>query len=255
MDANYEKYNNESLASYEIGQVEKDKVTFRLWTSLDQKNYIRLVTGELSNTTQINPGKPLKIIIHGYLSAASNDWVRQITKAYLSTVNANVIEVDWAEPASSVFYPNAAASTKSVAKHLSDLLLDLHKKFKILYPSIHVIGHSLGAHIGGFAGQTIQGEEKGGLGRISGLDPAGPLFSLVDPAERLSPDDANFVDVIHTDGNKFGYLDSLGDIDFYPNGGVAWQPGCYIYGVVEMSKCFLFVSFHYLHFLKISCGQ
>ena len=37
---------------------------------------------------------------------------------------------------------------------------------------IHLIGHSLGSHIAGYAGQNL----SAAIGRISGLDPAEPYF-------------------------------------------------------------------------------
>ena len=49
-----------------------------------------------------------------------------------------------------------------------------------------------------------------GLARITGLDPAEPLFQDMPEFVRLDPSDAHFVDVIHTDaksimlgGNKY----------------------------------------------------
>lgn len=67
-------------------------------------------------------------------------------------------------------------------------------------------------------------------GRITALDPAGITFEQnVASSEKLSKDDALFVDAIHTDGYKFGMLYPIGHIDFYPNSGVAPQPGCYFY--------------------------
>lgn len=49
-----------------------------------------------------------------------------------------------------------------------------------------------------------------------------------DQSSHLSAGDAKFVDVIHSDGGFFGIPWALGHADFYPNGGVALQPGIYI---------------------------
>lgn len=64
------------------------------------------------------------------------------------------------------------------------------------------------------------------MGRITGLDPAGPSWNGNPADQRLSPDDAVFVDAIHTDGNLLGYGDRLADADYFPNGGTASQNGC-----------------------------
>ena len=60
------------------------------------------------------------------------------------------------------------------------------------------------------------------------LDPAGPGFDPLNVRDRLDPTDATFVDVIHSNAatsliGGLGYLDALGHVDFYPNGGAA-QP-------------------------------
>ena len=93
--------------------------------------------------------------------------------------------------------------------------------------SAHVIGHSLGAHIAGYAGEGVRN-----LGRITALDPAKPYFEATHPSVRLDPTDALYVDVVHSDAStKNGALFSLGtrqlmgDVDFFPNNGDV-QPDC-----------------------------
>ena len=89
----------------------------------------------------------------------------------------------------------------------------------------HLIGFSLGAHVAGFTGMEIQN-----ISRITGLDPASPLFEGYPARVRLDPTDASFVDVIHSNGDSFirgglGSYAPMGHVDFYPNGGRV-QVGC-----------------------------
>lgn len=66
-----------------------------------------------------------------------------------------------------------------------------------------------------------------------GLDPAGPTFEHADDQNTLSRDDAQFVDVLHTNtrgspDRSIGIQRQVGHIDIYPNGGT-FQPGCDIH--------------------------
>jgi hypothetical protein len=67
---------------------------------------------------------------------------------------------------------------------------------------------------------------------ISAFDPAAPYFYDQDyqPETHLDPTDADFVDVIHTNGGSLvtahlSTLKPVGHVDFYANGG-GEQPGC-----------------------------
>ena len=60
------------------------------------------------------------------------------------------------------------------------------------------------------------------LRRITCLDPGEYGFQLHEDII-ISKDDADYVDVIHTDGGAYGFLRPMGHTDFYPNGG-SYQP-------------------------------
>lgn len=62
--------------------------------------------------------------------------------------------------------------------------------------------------------------------RITGLDPAYPLYYDLGDNEELNKNDAKFVDIIHTDKGICGGPISTGHADFYPNGGGRPQPMC-----------------------------
>ncbi|XP_072288074.1 lipase member I [Pyxicephalus adspersus] len=160
-------------------------------------------------------------ITHGYRPTGSPPvWLDEIVQKLLAIGDFNVILVDWNRGATTVIYHNAAGKTRKVAdilKNFIDGMLDKGGSLDLIY----MIGVSLGAHISGFVGKMYNGS----INRITGLDPAGPLFNGKPPEDRLHYTDAHFVDVIHSDTDGLGYNESLGNIDFYPNGGTD-QPGC-----------------------------
>lgn len=113
-----------------------------------------------------------------------------------------------------------------LGQYLGELLNSLYVNYSADPSKIHLVGHSLGAQVSGLAGETLQNLSSVSVGRITGLDAALPLFALVDEDDRLSKDDADLVVAVHTDGGVAGFLDPVGNIDFYPNGGTPPQPGC-----------------------------
>lgn len=67
---------------------------------------------------------------------------------------------------------------------------------------LYFIGHSLGAHISGQVANLLKKDSDYDkfwtVTRITGLDPAKPCFTDIDLAYKLDKDDAQFVDIIHT---------------------------------------------------------
>ncbi|XP_064800320.1 phospholipase A1 member A [Oncorhynchus masou masou] len=174
----------------------------------------------LSNNTYFNSSQPTKIIVHGYRALGSKpSWVKQLAQALLRVQDANVVVVDWVYGAS-LAYNMVVENYKEVAIQISVLINQLQNHGCKL-ESFHFIGVSLGAHVSGFVGTLF----KGKIGRITGLDPAGPMFKRADTFDRLDPSDALFVEAIHTDSDYLGISISVGHADFFLNGGMD-QAGC-----------------------------
>lgn len=111
---------------------------------------------------------------------------------------------------------------------IGNLVARLNKMRNFPLSKFHLLGHSLGAHIMGYAGKQVKEITGSKVQRITGMDPAGPLFEvpMQPPTKRLSHSDADVVEVVHTDGGLAGFVSPIGDIDFYPNGGLFIQPNC-----------------------------
>ncbi|KAJ7996720.1 hypothetical protein DPEC_G00239960 [Dallia pectoralis] len=175
----------------------------------------------LSAHPQFIVTKPTTFIIHGYRPTGSPpNWINNLTQELLILRDMNVLVVDWNRGAATIVYPTAVAKTYETAENLTAFIENMQRNGASL-SSIHLIGISLGAHISGFVGAKFNGK----IGRITALDPAGPMFTGKPPEDRLDPTDAQFVDVVHTDMDALGFSKPLGHIDFYPNGGKD-QPGC-----------------------------
>ncbi|XP_064605906.1 pancreatic triacylglycerol lipase-like [Liolophura sinensis] len=203
------------------------QVEYTLYTTENPDNGDNLTPDADSlRQSKFKADRDTKFLIHGYTDQGSSDWVKNMAKEFLKHEDLNVVAVNWQKGADSLYYGQSAANTRRVGEMVGDFIRQLKEVMGAPYSSQHLIGHSLGAHISGFAGASLNGQ----VARITGLDPAGPCFRFSGPDDRLSDDDAIFVDAIHTDGDLllqggFGTELPMGDADFYPNGGEK-QPGC-----------------------------
>ncbi|CAI6349237.1 unnamed protein product [Macrosiphum euphorbiae] len=180
---------------------------------------------------------PLKVTTHGWLSSGENyTGVFTINNAYVDIGGFNVICVDWSSIADDPMYPVPASLTRAVGSAIAAFLDRLVDSTGINPSDIHLIGHSLGAHVVGSCGSNFK---SGIIGRITGLDPAAPGYEII-PVHlpHLSKNDARFVDIIHTSGGTIGYHKSIGHADFFPNSGSAPQPGCFsLFKLLDFMHC------------------
>ncbi|XP_010889273.1 lipoprotein lipase [Esox lucius] len=198
-----------------------------------------------------NKSRPTFAIIHGWsVSGLFESWIHKLVTALFERVpESNVIVVDWLDRAQ-LHYPSSAGNTRLVGRDIARLIHWLEVDLKYDLANLHMLGYSLGAHVAGVAGNLTNNK----VNRITGLDPAGPLFEYAEHANRLSPGDAKFVDVLHTNimGSpdlSIGIQRPVGHVDIYPNGGTA-QPGCSLQDTLQMMKNF--GMYHFDQLLKCS---
>ncbi|XP_029306006.1 inactive pancreatic lipase-related protein 1-like [Cottoperca gobio] len=197
---------------------------FLLFTQRN-RYYQEIKTDKNIESSNYSGLRKTRFIIPGYLKKDDEDWPQEMCKVMLKWENVNCIAVEWKKGVKTQ-YAQAANNARVVSAQVASMITFLMGNYKQQANKFHIIGHSLGAHAAGDAGSRIPG-----LARITGLDPAEPYFQDTHATVRLDTSDAAFVDVIHTDGLPFnsklglGMSQSVGHIDFYPNGGEL-MPGC-----------------------------
>ncbi|XP_029159256.1 pancreatic lipase-related protein 2-like [Nylanderia fulva] len=203
-----------------------EDMNYELYTKDNKEQSVPLQVGDIVQlkNSPLNSTWPTKIIVHGWTENGNAFWLHNIRRNYLSVGDYNVICVNWSA-GSTKEYLTSVRLIRQIGEYVAAFIQFLRSEAQVSYDDVHILGHSLGAHVAGYIGNYLSGK----LGRITGLDPAGPAFEtpyLKDTEERLDSADANFVDVIHTCAGSLGILRPIGDADFYPNGGTFRQPGC-----------------------------
>lgn len=201
-------------------EVEEDDVNLLLFTRTNPEKPITLNS---TNPIEISPDKKVIIVIHGWISNP-NTFIPDMKDNYLERYDCNLIMVDWRKLALK-FYTTSICYVPKVAEFVANFLCSISEQFEISLDDVHLVGHSLGGQMSGFIGQHTKRICNKTIGRITGMDPAGPFYQGLPTSQRLDDSDANFVDVIHTNAGILGYWGKCGHADFYVNCGTI-QLGC-----------------------------
>ncbi|XP_041975193.1 pancreatic lipase-related protein 2-like [Aricia agestis] len=181
---------------------EPQKITFGDKDSLMKSNY--------------DADKELVVIVHGWASDRHSPVNEVVKSSYLKVTDVNVIVVDWGD--SQENYVRTSLRVPSTGRYLGNFVQWVFDTAGGDWDRVHLVGYSLGAHVVGNAGREVGGLPK----RITGLDPAGPLWGH---SYSLDTNAGQYVEVIHTCAIRRGAINAIGHVDFYPNGGTK-QPGC-----------------------------
>jgi len=209
--------------------------------------------------SSFDASRSIKLFMHGYTlngRAFTTNFLPAWMERYKES--SSVILLDWHPLAKELGWKNltdfaydeAAYNGIDVGEFAGLCLAELSNSHGLGAELIHLVGHSLGGQSVGKMGRSFQSAHRRGqkVRRITGLDPAGPRFetngyqdALHDlKTNILTAESAGFVDVIHSNGGftpsvfhaalhfedpRMGYLQQLGHMDFYPDGG-SHQVGC-----------------------------
>ncbi|GAA6094956.1 pancreatic triacylglycerol lipase-like isoform X1 [Tachysurus ichikawai] len=205
---------------------EKINARFILFTRQNPNSFQEISTNaDVIAASKYQATRKTCFITHGFVDKGDENWLFDMCKLMLSIEDINCICVDWKSGSRSL-YTQAANNIRVIGAQIAYMISIFKENFQQDPESVHIIGHSLGAHIAAEAGRRTPR-----LGRITGLDPAEPYFQGCPTLVRLDPSDALFVDVIHTDALPvipylgLGMSQAVGHLDFYPNGGEK-MPGC-----------------------------
>lgn len=89
--------------------------------------------------------------------------------AYVKAKDVNTITMNWSRITSSKYYFKVARLSAKVGIILGHFLINLVRIGLVQPSDIHVIGHSIGAHVAGKCGNVFFGVLKVKVDRITGV--------------------------------------------------------------------------------------
>lgn len=94
--------------------------------------------------------------------------------------------------------------------------------------NMHLVGHSVGAHIAGNIANTYTARTGDKIRRFTAIDPSAPCFKDALAQEKtIKSGAAEYVDVLHCTNTEIATDTIKGDTDHFFNWNYAVQPGCY----------------------------
>ncbi|ODM88570.1 Endothelial lipase [Orchesella cincta] len=156
-----------------------------------------------------------------------------LKNAYASAGDMNVFVLDWGRLSGGEImlgntirtmsaYRAVLSNVAPVGRRVAEFLSFLRDSKHINFYDVTIVGESLGAHVAANAAQAVKIVSGEKIGRVVGLDPAGPFTQNI---KTLHKQDAYFVDIYHTNWGLLGTTSDAGHVNVYVNGGTS-QPGC-----------------------------
>lgn len=145
-------------------------VHFRLYTreNPDDAQMLKINDKRELGKSNFDSSKPTKVLVHGFLNKNDSPINQKLKSTYLSNHDVNVLVASWGNGARTLCYNWAVQRVEQVGARIGEFLDFLLGTDEKAWEKLTIVGHSLGAHISGFAGKHIL---NGVVGTIVGLDP------------------------------------------------------------------------------------
>ncbi|ODM92882.1 Phospholipase A1, partial [Orchesella cincta] len=185
------------------------------------------------DSSSIKYSAPTVLIVDGFLSNRTSPMSVSLKNAYARARDMNVFVLDWGRLSGGEItlgntirtmsaYRAVLSNVAPVGRRVAEFLSFLRDSKHINFYDMTIVGESLGAHVAANAAQAVKIVSGEKIGRVVGLDPAGPFTQNI---KTLHKQDANFVDIYHTNRGLLGTTSDAGHVNVYVNGGTS-QPGC-----------------------------
>ncbi|XP_073830212.1 phospholipase A1-like [Musca autumnalis] len=198
-----------------------ENVSFQLRTPCMKRDFPVTEITKLMEFPEFDLTKKTIVFVTGWLVGLDQDYIDAMAKAYHCRGGNNFLVFNAGGYLSTLYIRSASNIVK-----LGEFIAIGLARLAIRAENIHLIGHSLGAHIVGSAGRYYEKLSGEKISRITGLDPARPCFVQPSVFPRLQRSDAIFTDIIHTNPTDLGLEESIGHADFYVGGLDVLKPGC-----------------------------
>ncbi|XP_065216342.1 lipase member H-like isoform X2 [Planococcus citri] len=225
---------NKSMMGTPSRTITEKSVSFLLFTQTTPGNQKILISDNMNETlsgSDFNISRETVIYVHG-LHETWHLGGLSFVNILLSRKDINLIITNWDSYAFSTFMYSRNVTTPILSQIIGKFvqkLIDFGTDSK----KIHLIGHSAGGQAVALAAKMVTPK----VGRITAYDPQGSCFSFLPPDQRISKEDADYVEIVHCTVGSHGMpLNITGDSTFYMNGGLL-QPYCRHQPVPLMAGC------------------
>ncbi|XP_067002671.2 lipase member H-A [Anabrus simplex] len=212
-----------SIVSKFIEEEAISQFQLRYYYGVEPEDFIAVYLNEstrILSHPRYNPSACMVVYMTGWKQRLDTQDTAASNKVFVENCDCNFIAVDWTAVSTNPLYHMSVSMTPKAGKAIAsslDALIDAGASL------CYLCGISLGGQGAGHVARNMKNRVR----HLITFDPAGPLFyPPVVCVPPVSEEDADCVEVIHTDRGGLGAPVRTGTFDYWVNGGPSPQPGC-----------------------------